>query len=99
MEIGGTTSLTCVAYGEPYPAILWSKDQTVLNNDSRRSITQQLVPEHGVMFVKSMLDICSIEMADAGAYSCTADNGKTRSSTVSFDVTVEKGNNNDCQTV
>ena len=64
----------CVASGDPSPSISWNRGDTVLNNDSRVTIYEDLVTENGVTFVWSILELCSAEEADAGQYSCIADN-------------------------
>ena len=63
-----------MASGDPSPSISWNRGDTVLNNDSRVTIYEDLVTENGVTFVWSILELCSAEEADAGQYSCFADN-------------------------
>jgi len=76
-----------VAYGDPNPAISWNRGDIVLSNDSRFSIYEVLVTEDGVTFVQSILALCSAEEADAGQYSCFAEN-TLGNDTASFVLTV-----------
>ena len=72
---GNTVLFTCVGYGEGSTSVSWKKGDASLVNDSRTTITNDLITEGGVAFVQSVLEICSTEVADTGQYSCTADNG------------------------
>ena len=74
MNAGSTVTFVCVASGDPNPSISWNRGDTVLNNDSRVTIYEDLVTENGVMLVRSILELCSAEEADAGQYSCFAEN-------------------------
>ena len=74
MDAGNTITFVCVASGDPNPSISWNRGDAVLNNDSRVTIYEDLVTEDGVTFVQSILELCSVEEADAGQYSCFVDN-------------------------
>ena len=74
VDAGNTVTFVCVASGDPNPSISWNRGDTVLNNDSRVTIYEDLVTENGVTFVRSILELCSAEEADAGQYSCFAEN-------------------------
>ena len=74
VDAGYTITYACVAYGDPHPSISWNKRDTPLNNESRVTIYEELVTENGVAFVQSIPELCSAEEADAGLYSCFADN-------------------------
>ena len=71
VDTGNTINFVCVAYGNPNPSITWNRGATVLNNDSRIIIYEELVTN---TFVQSILTLCSAEEADAGQYSCFAEN-------------------------
>lgn len=85
---GSTLFLTCVGYGVPSPNMMWLKDGVELSNNYHVSIYSNQVEEGGVPFVQSTLEVCNLELADEGMYSCVAtnDNG---TDTRSFRVTVE----------
>ena len=87
VDTGNTITLVCVAYGDPNPSISWSQGDTVLSNNSRITIFEELVTENGVTFVQSILTMCSADEADAGQYSCFADN-TLGNDTASFVLTV-----------
>ena len=84
---GNTITLVCVAYGDPNPSISWNRGGTALSNNSRITIFEVLMTESGATFVRSILELCSVEGADAGRYSCFADN-TLGNDTASFVLTV-----------
>ena len=86
-----------MASGDPNPAISWNRGGTVLNNDSRVTIYEKLVTESGVKFVQSILELCSAEEADAGQYSCFADN-TIGNDTASFMLIVNAQSKEKCNT-
>ena len=90
VELGSSVLLHCVSYGAPPAPIIWSKDGITLSNDSKITITEWVVSENGLTFVRSAMELCSAEVADGGIYSCTADNGITNDG-FSFDVTIVGG--------
>ena len=89
---GLTALLTCVGYGNPPVGITWRRFDAVLTNDTSPRITiyEQEIIEGGVIFVMSILQICSAEVADTGLASCTVDNG-VANDTAEFQFTVEPG--------
>jgi len=74
VDAGNTITLVCVSSGDPNPSISWNRGGTVLANNSRITIFEELITEIRVTFVLSILELCSTEEADAGQYSCFADN-------------------------
>ena len=74
VNASNTITFVCVAYGDPNPSISWNRGDTLLSNDSRVTIYEELVTENGMTFVQSILELCSAEEADAGWYSCFANN-------------------------
>ena len=87
---GDTVLLTCVASGDQPLSISWSREGSVLMNDSQRiTIYEEEVTEGGITFVQSILQICSAEINDAGSYSCTADNA-AGNDTASFELTISE---------
>ena len=87
VDAGNTITFACVAYGDPNPSISWNTGGTPLSNGTRVTIYEELVTENGVTFVQSILELCSAEEADAGQYSCFADN-TLGNDTESFELTV-----------
>ena len=74
---GSSIFLTCVASGFPLPVFTWQKSnlsEPQITNSSRVAIYEELVSEGGVTFVQSVLEICSVQEADALNYTCSATN-------------------------
>ena len=90
VDAGNTIVAVCVAYGDPNPSITWNRGDTVLSNDSRVTIYEELVTENGVMFVQSIIEVCSAEVSDAGQYSCFAENAFGNDTAV-IELTVNAG--------
>ena len=76
-----------MGHGQPLPSLTWSKNGTVVSNNSRNIIDEEQVTEKEIAFVKSKLEICSADLSDSGLYTCFADNGRTND-TISFELTV-----------
>ena len=88
MVVGETVLFTCVATGDLPLSISWSREGSVLQNDSQRvAIYEEEFDENGIVFVQSILQICNTGTGDAGIYSCTAENA-TANITASFELTV-----------
>ena len=88
VDVGNTVLFTCVAYGDSTPNIRWDRqDGSTLVNDSRITIYDELVTEGDVTFVKSIVEICSVDVADAGEYSCFTWN-ELGNDTATFDLSV-----------
>ena len=87
VDAGNTVIFVCVAYGDPSPSISWNRGGTALSNNSQITIFEELLTESGATFVRSILELCSAGQADAGQYSCFADN-TVGNDTASFVLTV-----------
>ena len=88
VPVGDTVLLTCVANGDLPLSISWSREGTVLMNDSQRiTIYEEEIEEGGITFLQSILQICSIGSDDAGVYSCITENDASND-TASFELTV-----------
>ena len=88
VDAGKTVLFTCVAYGVSTVNIRWDRqDGSTLVNDSRITICDELVTEGDVTFVKSIVEICSFDVADAGDYSCFTWN-ELGNDTATFDLSV-----------
>ena len=83
-----TVLLTCVAYGDLPLSISWSRESSIVMNDSQRiTIYEDEVEEGGITFIQSILQICSTEANDAGVYNCIAEN-EAGNDTATFEITV-----------
>ena len=87
---GDTIALACTATGRPYPTIQWYKDGVLLTNGSLISIYDEQFENGGLLFTSSILEVCSVGIADNGTYSCVATNSAGNDS-VDFDVQVMLG--------
>ena len=90
LDAGNAVSFTCVAYGVPNPSISWNRGNTLLTNGSRTTSYEQLLIENGVTFVQSILQLCNAEVAEAGQYSCFANN-TLGNDTAFFELAVAQG--------
>ena len=62
----------------------------VLMNSSRITIFEETLSESGVTFVKSILQVCSVQPSMTGEYSCTSQN-EVGNETATFQLTVNDG--------
>ena len=75
--------LTCVAYGLPVPAIIWTTtdgrnltaEAIAGGNANKVRITARNVTVNGTVFLVSVLDLCTADASDSTTYRCTASNG------------------------
>ena len=74
MEAGSTVILSCAGFGDPTPSVTWNMGSTQLSNSSQITIYTELVTEVGVDFVHSILEVCNVDEATSGEYSCTVGN-------------------------
>ena len=72
--VGNTVVFSCLSYGAPSPTITWSKDGDLVQTSPGIKISQTPFVDGGFVFDKSTVEICSIEMFDAGEYRCLATN-------------------------
>ena len=89
---GNTGTVVCVAYGDPAPTgITWVAvaNMSTLSNDSRITITEEMVVVGGASFVQSILEVCSLEEGDSGSYACVADNS-LGSSNATFEIVINE---------
>ena len=80
-------TLACVAYGDPIPTISWNKGSSRLTNSSEVTIYQEVLNIGGVTLAKSILEICTPGVKDAGQYSCYAED----SAPANFEVMINQG--------
>jgi len=67
--------LSCVGYGQPDVLISWSFNGRTLVNSSLVTIYEDKFVQGAGIFNQSTLQLCSVGMSDAGAYTCTVSNG------------------------
>ena len=91
VDAGNTIFFSCVAYGNPNPSISWDRWGTALSNGSQVTVHHEEVlvtnSWRGLSFVQSILELCRVKEADAGQYSCFAEN-TIGNDTASFVLTV-----------
>ena len=90
VDAGTTVTYVCVGYGEDEPPnIIWEFGDQLLSNDTSSLVTiyeSQLI-ENRLVFTQSILELCSVEVENAGNYSCTANNSRgSNSSTFTLNV-------------
>ena len=87
---GSTVLLTCIAVGDPTPSIVWLRDGSLIENSTDVVVYQDLVEEAGIIFSRSILEVCSLDLSDEATYTCIA-NSSAGEDTASFslDVTTE----------
>ena len=74
--------MTCVAEGSPYPAITWWNNNRIVSPNSRVSVSN--TGQH--------LRIQDIELYDAGAYTCAAENRVGRRTETATITVISDGN-------
>ena len=71
-----TALLACIGYGEPEATISWVRNGMAVRNTSLVNITEAVSTAGGRTFKHSYLQICSVEIEDAGVYVCDVFNGR-----------------------
>ena len=80
----------CVGTGFPQPTISWTRNGYQLENDSRITITEEVMEQSGIIFVQSFLEVCSVDFdMDNGLYQCIVTNRIVNAS-VFFTLTVNR---------
>ena len=72
---GESTVLTCVGYGETDVDISWSRNDQTITNSTFVTVFESYYFQAGKRFKESLLQLCSVEMADAGMYVCEVNVG------------------------
>lgn len=82
--------LVCVAYGEPYVEFTWTHSgfEEMNSNSSRISIYEEDNLEEGILFRQSFLQLCSVQLGDAGAYTCSVTNGRNLTYSATTQLTI-----------
>ena len=81
-DTGDTIVLVCVGYGQPNVDITWSRDGQIISNSSLVSIYEEDLAQGGRVFKQSFLQLCSLQMADSGNYTCAVSNGLSNANSV-----------------
>ena len=74
---GETALLACVGYSEDDVEVTWTRNGATVVNSSLVSTYQEETVQGGRVFKQSFLQLCSVEVADSGAYTCVISNGQT----------------------
>ena len=86
---GTTVMFACIAYGVPLPTFSWTRENYPLVNDSSTVIYENKTTKEGIVFVKSVLEICNLQVVeDNGTYSCRAESVIT-SASANFELAVQ----------
>ena len=91
---GTSVLLPCVGYSDRGAVrITWKKGEQLLVNVSDKFILheQTVMNKSGLIFIKSVLEICGVERTDVGNYSCVASVEGGQSDTASFELTTLTG--------
>ena len=75
VDAGETAVLVCVGYGQPNVDITWSRDGQIVSNSSISAIYEEDLIRGGRVFRQSFLQLCNIQVADSGSYTCVVSNG------------------------
>ena len=90
VDAGTTVTYVCVGYGEDEPPnIIWEFGDQLLSNETSTLVTiyESQLMENRLVFTQSILELCSVEVENAGMYSCTANNSRgSNSSTFTLSI-------------
>lgn len=89
---GMSFSLTCVAQGQPLPAIHWFRDTTTIVSGVVFNITEVQFPVLNVTTVTSILELCDAELLHSGPYACSANNSLPANPQLFSNVVTQKFN-------
>ena len=76
VTVGDTVLFTCLGYGQPDVQITWSKNGESIANNSLDTIYEEEISWGGRTYKQSFLELCSVQLTDAGNYICTVSNGQ-----------------------
>lgn len=79
--------LACVGYSEPYIEMEWWKDGVLVTSSTPRVTVYNETVFEDRPYLQSFLRVCSVDLGDAGGYTCVARNRQmSTSSTVQLNV-------------
>ena len=67
---GDTALLACVGYAQSGVEITWSLGGETVMNDTLVTIYEEDIVEGGRVYRQSFLQLCSLQVSDAGNYTC-----------------------------
>lgn len=93
---GSTVEIVCVAYGQPLPSIVWSRNDIANLSDLSSStsntvahVYSEVVRYGGIHFLKSILQICKVSVEDDNTYQCIASNNVGTNDSIIFSLQVK----------
>lgn len=87
--VGGTTAfLSCVAFGHPFPDIVWTRLGSNFSSASEFTVTRTLITVNQITLAKSTLKVCRIQEEDPSLFACTANTGYG-SDSIDFEMNVQ----------
>ena len=76
MTTGAATILACAGYGLPNVEISWMHNGQAVFDSPLVSISEEKLIQKEYLMCQSFLQICDLEAANAGAYTCIISNGE-----------------------
>ena len=74
---GETALLACVGYSEDDVEVTWTRNGATIMDSLLVSTYQEDTVRGERVFRMSFLQLCSVEVADSGAYTCVVSSGQT----------------------
>ena len=77
VDAGATVTYVCVGFSQDEPpSIFWRFGDELLSNETSSLVTvyESQVEGNNLVFTESILELCSVDVENAGMYSCTANN-------------------------
>ena len=76
VEAGNTLYLVCVGLGSPQPTVSWEREGEPLDqfNNSNVFIYEEVSVMQGLLFVQSILEVCSVPEDATGYFNCSVEN-------------------------
>ena len=85
--------MVCSATGVPDPTITWYNSSGPVANDSSQTVSSDTTNMNNTAIVTSILELCSVSIADVGEYRCVASNERGNDSVV-IDIDGQSQSNN-----